>query len=323
MGAIQAMESSRHLVDRADIEARAERAARIMADHGYVAVRTHVDATPEEGTRSVEALAAVKRRLVDVIDVEIVALAGFPVVGAAGASSRAVLVDALAAGADLVGGCPHLDDDSAAATEVYLAIASTAGRGVDLHTDETLDPDATGLHELARQVLTGFAHPVTASHCVSLGQQPLAQQRATAELVAAAAVGVVTLPATNLYLQGRGTVPMPRGLTAVSTLRSAGVVVAAGADNLQDPFNPVGRACPFETAALTILAAHLLPHEAWAAVSTEAHRVLGRSVPELRPGTVADLLAVRAETVRAAVADAPPARRTWHRGRERAAALPS
>ena len=52
---------------------------------------------------------------------------------------------------------------------------------------------------------------------------------------------------------------MPRGLTAVAALREAGVNVAAGADNLQDPFNPVGRACPFETAGLMIMAAHLTP----------------------------------------------------------------
>ena len=52
---------------------------------------------------------------------------------------------------------------------------------------------------------------------------------------------------------------MPRGLTAVRALREAGVVVAAGADNLQDPFNPLGRACPFETAGLMVWTAHLSP----------------------------------------------------------------
>jgi cytosine/creatinine deaminase len=323
MGAIRAMESSRHLVDRADIEARAERAALMMAANGYAAVRTHVDATREEGTRSVEALVAVKKRLADVIDIEIVALAGFPVVGVPGADHRSILIDSLAAGADLVGGCPHLDDDPAAATAVYLSIASAAGRAVDLHTDETLDPAATGLAELARQVLAGFDQRVTASHCVSLGQQSLAQQQATAESVASAGIGVVTLPATNLFLQGRGVVPMPRGLTAVAVLRGAGVTVAAGADNLQDPFNPVGRACPFETAALTILTAHLLPDHAWGAVSTEAHRVLGRPVPELRVGALADLIAVRVDSVRAAIAEAPTTRRRWRRGLELATALPS
>ena len=78
--------------------------------------------------------------------------------------------------------------------------------------------------------------------------------------MAAAGIAVVALPATNLYLQGREhQQAMPRGVTAVRALREAGVVVAAGADNLQDPFNPLGRACPFETAALMVLTAHLSP----------------------------------------------------------------
>ena len=69
---------------------------------------------------------------------------------------------------------------------------------------------------------------------------------------------------------------MPRGLTAIATLREAGVNVAAGADNLQDPFNPVGRACPFETAGLMVMAAHDLPVQAWQSVSSDAATVMGR-----------------------------------------------
>ncbi len=146
---------------------------------------------------------------------------------------------------------------------------------VDLHTDETLDRAACGLSELAEGVLAGFPHAATASHCVSLGQLPLDEQRAVAELVAEAGVNVIALPHTNLFLQGRGTAPMPRGLTGVAALRAAGVNVAAGADNLQDPFNPVGRACPFETAGLMIMSAHDLPAVAWSAVTDAARTALG------------------------------------------------
>ena len=58
----------------------------------------------------------------------------------------------------------------------------------------------------------------------------------------------------------------PRGLTAIRPLLDAGATVAAGADNLQDPFNLVGRADPMETAALMVMAGHLLPAEAYVAV---------------------------------------------------------
>ncbi len=311
-GAIDAMQAHRHLLTYADTVARAERAVRLMAANGYVAVRTHADVTLGNGLTSVTALAEVRQRVGELIDIEIVALTGIGVLGPQGAAQRALLVDALAAGADLVGGCPHLETDVAAATDVFLEIATDHGRGVDLHTDETLDPHATGLDVLARRVLAGFDLPVTASHCVSLGQQAPDTVRATAERVAAAGIGVVTLPHTNLFLQGRGTAPVPRGLTAVDALRAAGVPVAAGADNLQDPFNPVGRACPFETAGLMVMAAHLLPEEAWAAVSTVAAAVLGRAGAQgVHPGAPADLLAVPAATVREAIAFAPTDRRRW------------
>ena len=323
-GAIEAMRANRHLMEIAPTVERAERAARTMARNGFTTVRTHADVTLEHGIRSVEALTEVKRRVADVIDVEIVALCGWPVSGPAGADQRALLRDAMAAGADLVGGCPHLEEYTGegtieSATDVLLGIAADLDRGVDLHTDETLDPAADGLDLLARRVLEGFALPATASHCVSLGQQPETQQRATAERVAEAGVGVVTLPHTNLYLQGRGTSPMPRALTAIGALRDAGVAVAAGADNVQDPFNPLGRLCPFETAALMILANHDLPTAAWAAVSTDAARVVGgrrhtaeHGTPAQMPvglavGAPANLLAVPSRSVREAVAWAPGA----------------
>ena len=218
-------------------------------------------------------------------------------VGPAGADHRALLRDALAAGADLVGGCPHLEDDGdiEAATDVLLEIAAEAGVGVDLHTDETLDPAVLGLEYLARRVLAGFSLPVTASHCVSLGQNNAPEQQRIAELVAAAGIGVITLPHTNLWLGGRGQQPVPRGLTAVDALRRAGVAVAAGADNLQDPFNPMGRACPFETASLMVLVAHDLPTMAWESVSTQSRRVLGLPDGAIAVGAPADLVAVPAD----------------------------
>jgi cytosine deaminase len=317
-GAIDAMIRLAGQVGHDDIVERAERAARLMSRNGYVAVRTHADVTVHNGLASVVALTEVRERVADVIDVEIVALTGTPVVGSAGADHRALVRDALAAGADLVGGCPHLEPDGAieAATDVFLEIAADAGLGVDLHTDETLDPSVMGLEYLADQVIAGFEHPVTASHCVSLGQRDARDQQRIAELVAAAGIGVVTLPHTNLWLGGRGHQPVPRGLTAVGALRDAGVAVAAGADNLQDPFNPMGRACPFETAALMVLVAHDLPPVAWDAVSVAARRVLGLEGGPIEPGGPADLVAVPAATLRQAIAEGPAGRRVFRAGRE-------
>jgi cytosine deaminase len=267
--------------------------------------------------KSIEALLAVRDALADRIDIQVVALCGWPLTGPDGDLVRGLLADAIAAGVDLVGGCPHLDDDPAAANETLLTIAADAGLPVDLHTDETLNPQMLALEDLAERVTaSGFPHPVTASHCVSLGVQSVEVQERVAAKVAAAGISVVALPHTNLFLQGRDhQAAMPRGLTAVRALRAAGVVVAAGADNLQDPFNPVGRADPFETAGLMIMTTHLLPGDAYAACSSESRRAM--ALPAAGPvvGAAADLVAVRAATVRDAIAWAPGDRVVVRNGR--------
>ena len=324
LGAIEAMQANRHLLAVDETIERAERAARLMASNGYRAVRTHADLTVDHGLRSIEALGEVRRRVADVIDVEIVALCAAPVVGPAGADQRALLREAMAAGADVVGGVPHLEDaGTRPATDVLLQVATDAGASVDLHTDETLDADVLGLLDLADAVDAGFALPVTASHCVSLGAQGADRQREIAERVAAARIWVVTLPHTNLYLQGRGHAPMPRGLTAVDALRRAGAVVAVGADNLQDPFNPVGRACPFETAGLAMMAAHLLADEAWDGVCGSSAVATGRAPQAIAVGEPADLVAVPAATLREAIATGPAARLVWRAGRPLATRSPA
>ena len=310
MGAIEAIEAHRHLITLDDTIVRAERAARMMLANGVTVIRTHADLTMANGLMSVQALIDVRDRLRGLVEIQVCALTGWPSLGPEGADQRALLRDAIAAGVDLIGGCPHLESDPAAANDLFLTMAAEAGLPVDLHTDETLNPATLGLADLARRVIdTGFAHGVTASHCVSLGLQSEHRQREVAELVADAGISVIALPHTNLFLQGRQhQTAMPRSLTAVAALRAAGVTVAAGADNLQDPFNPVGRADPLETAGLMVMAAHLLPDDALATVTGMSRVAVGLAPSGVQTGARADLVAVPAHTVREAIAMGPQPR---------------
>ena len=296
---------------------RATRALELLLVHGVTAVRTHVNVTGSIGAVNVAALREAAASLDGLIDVEIVALTGAPMVGPDSAENVRALHEAVEAGVDLVGGCPNHQTDPAAHISDVLALASSAGIDVDLHTDETLDPSVLTLRELARQVGSrGFDGSVTASHCVSLGIQPPEVQAAVAAEVAAAGIAVIALPQTNLFLQGRDDpVGTPRGLTAVNALLDAGALVAAGADNVQDPFNLVGRSDPLETAALMVMAGHRLPADAYEMVSNVARRVMGRAAVNFEPGDPADLVAIDAPSLRGAVADAPMSRRVYHRGR--------
>ena len=163
---------------------------------------------------------------------------------------------------------------------------------------------------------TDFVHAVTASHCVTLGLQSPDVQAAVSREVANAGVSVVALPQTNLFLQGRNhPTATPRGLTAIDALHQAGVLVCAGADNVQDPFNLVGRSDPLETAALLVMAGHRLPDEAFRMIGADARACLGLPPAEPAVGAVADLVAIDAPSVRGAIADAPMARKVFHRGK--------
>jgi cytosine deaminase len=163
---------------------------------------------------------------------------------------------------------------------------------------------------------TGFERGVTASHCVSLGMQTPEVQSAVAREVADAGISIVPLPQTNLFLQGRDhPTATPRGLTAIRPLRHAGVLVAAGADNVQDPFNLVGRSDPLETAALLVMAGHILPDDAYDMVSNNARRVLGLAPVRFEAGDPADLVAIDAPSIRGAIADAPVDRLVFKAGR--------
>lgn len=316
-GAIEAIRTIAAGFTHEDLVDRATRAALEYLANGTTAIRTHADLGAHTGLRHVRALLEVRDALAGLVDVQVVALASGPWTPEDARDNGRLLEEAVDLGIDLVGGAPHMWPDRTAGLDLSFDVAQRRGLPLDLHTDETLDPTAQGLLHLAQRVRsTGFAHGATASHCVSLGVHPLEVARATAAEVAAAGVGVVALPQTNLYLQGReSTVATPRGLTAVRALLDAGATLGAGGDNLRDPFNPMGRADACEAASLLVTSGHLSTREAWEAVSAGARRCMGLPVPAVAVGSVAEFLAVRAESLDAAVAGAGTARVVVSRGR--------
>ena len=296
--------------------ARAIKAMELLLVHGVTAVRSHVAVGGDFGVRNVLALQEVKTYFKELIDIQLVALAISPVAGPDGVRNRAALESAVEIGVDLIGGCPHLDSDGPGLIKIAIRMATEAGLGLDLHVDETLDPAVLTLRDLARQVQdSGFEHSVAASHCVSLGMQTPKIQAEVAKEVAEAGVSVFCLPQTNLFLQGRDhPTAMPRGLTAVRALQDAGVLVAAGADNVQDPFNPVGRSDPLETASLLVMAGHQTPDNAYRMVSNNAREGIGLPRLSIEVGSRADLMAIDAVSTREAIADSPMSRRVYRGG---------
>lgn len=296
---------------------RATAAVEALVAHGTTTIRTHVDIATIHGLRGIHALIEVRdsMRTRGLADIEIVGLAA-PLGGERGAPVRRLLDEAIEAGIDIVGASPDISHDPIGATTDAVDAARRSGLRLDVHTDQDTDPALFFLPELISQVRSHGLTGVAASHCVSLASQDLDTQLRVADELAAAGIAVFTMPLTSLFLFG-WTEPVcpPRGVTAINLLRRAGVVVAAGSDNVQDPFFPYGRCDPFETANVLALVAHLTADAAWDMVSNDARRAMGCELVELAPGSPANLVAIEGTNLTSALSMASEGRIVIHHGK--------
>lgn len=316
MGAIRGLEAVRSTITHEDIVERATRAVILMSQNGVTSVRTHADTTLSGGLSSVLALLEVKRDCAHFIDIQVAMLLEWPVTGTAGKEHQALARDAVAAGIDVVGGCPHLDPDPRGAVEFLLGLAVEAGLPLDLHADENMRPDSSDLEHLADIALRdSLSHQMNASHCVALSARTESDIDRIAAKVGAAGITITALPQTNLFLQERGVSTRPaRAITPIHRLQQAGVVVAAGADNLQDPFNLVGRGDPLEIASLLMVSAQVTAPQALQMISAHAHQAIHGTTSSLAVGEPADFTAIPATNIRESIAMGPPDRIVVHGG---------
>ena len=175
-----------------------------------------------------------------------------------------------------------------------ITLAERYALALDFHVDESLDRIPDGLETIARVVTeTGFEGPVLCGHACALMNLEGDALARLVETVAGSGISIAALPATNLYLQGRGEgTPQRRGVTRVRELREAGVTVAFGSDNVADAFCPVGRLDPMHALALAVVTAHLdPPFGPWlASVTTNARRAIGLDPVAVDRARATDLL---------------------------------
>lgn len=296
----------------ADIKRGARRHLIAALHAGVTAVRSHTNYhLGDDPLRGVRALVELRAEFAGIVDLQVVASPG-PSDGPDDLGRAAV-----ALGVDLIGGFPHLAEDPTADLERAAAFAEEFGLGMDLHTDETLDPTSTGLAELAARTRHWPADVIrSAGHCVSLSTQDAEVRARTLAAVAEAGVSIITNPLTNLYLQGwEHPVSTPRGIPPLRDVLAAGIILAAGGDNVQDPFNPLGNADMIDVASALVIAGHLSPSEAWQVSSTGGRAAFGLPPADGHVDDVADIVLVRAAHTAEALAERAPDRIVIRDGR--------
>jgi cytosine/creatinine deaminase len=293
-GAIDAFREYAVSMSEDDVASRAERTMAACLARGTVAIRTHANVDPEARLRGVRSLVALRERWRDRLQLQVVA---FMTSGATkrGVPAREWLEEAIAMGADVVGGTPTYAEEPIAFLDMLFDAAERHGKPLDLHLDEHLDASRTQFDAVIERTRAhGMGGRVVASHSSALGALEPGEAARVIDGFASAGVGVVTLPAANLFLQGRDAPKLsPRGLTRITALRAAGVTVAAASDNIQDPFVPTGSGDLLEIARWALLAGHLGWNDLGAAfemITAAPAKLLGLAGYGVREGARADLL---------------------------------
>jgi len=220
--------------------------------------------------------------------------------------------------------CDDLDDR----LERWFELAGARGLDVDLHVDESLDPnDATLRHVARAAVRTGFIGRIVCGHCCSLTVQDEATVRRTLDAVAAAGIAVVSLPMCNLYLQDRGAgTPGRRGVTLLHEMKARGIEVAVASDNTRDPFYAYGDLDLHEVFREAVRIGHLdHPFADWVrTVTATPAAIMGlEDRGLLRPGAPADLVLFEGRSFSEVLSRPENGRLVLRNGVASAAELPS
>ena len=204
-------------------------------------MRSHVDIC-DPSLKAVRVLKQLQKECASYFTLQLVA---FPQDGyLRDPQAQSQLERALDLGVDVIGGIPHFERT---ATEARLSLdklcrlAADRGLMMDIHCDETDDPQSRYILDLASfSIQYGLQGRVTGSHLTSLHSVPNGAIQHLIGVLQEACMHVVANPLINLTLQGRvDSYPKRRGLTRVKELLEAGLKVAFGHDCVMDPWYPL------------------------------------------------------------------------------------
>jgi cytosine deaminase len=298
-------------------------AALRAASYGSATLRSHLDVPVHLGRdvamRTIEAALEARELVSGAVDIQY-----FPMYFYEPSAERELTefaAETLRMGVDGVGGAPHLTPDPAAGIGWAFRMAAAFDRPIDLHTDESDDPAVKTIDIYCDYVRrSGYGGRATAGHLCSLAAMDHSEAERLMAKMAEAGVAAVTLPAVNLYLQGRGDRGnVRRGVTRVRELAEAGVPVAAASDNIQDPFHPFGRGDMLQIGLMTAYAAHMAGEEDIAEVLRMLTHIPAAiaGVPDygIAPGNPARFVAIDAHSAEELFQELPAGRWVYNKSR--------
>jgi cytosine deaminase len=304
-----------------DVKRRAREAIHWEVAQGTGLIRSHVDIC-DPALVALRALLDLREEVRDIVELQLIA---FPQDGILSFPDGPELMrEAMRLGCDVIGGIPHYEwtrEDGVAEVQFIFDLARETGKPIDLHCDETDDPESRFLeHVVARTIRDGMQGRVVAGHTTAMGSYNDAYAFKLLQLLRRSGVTIVANPLDNIVLQGRfDTYPKRRGMTRVKELDAAGVNVACGHDSIMDPWYPLGRGSMLDALSMMVHVAQMTGRgelfRAYDMVTTNPLRSSGRGDWGVREGAPANLAVFDCEDEAEAIRLRPAARWVLRKGR--------
>ena len=279
---------------------RALRYCDLAVSMGIGAIRSHVDIC-DNSLKGVEALLEVQRKVAPYIELQLVA---FPQDGIfRDPNAKVNLINALDMGVNVVGGIPHFErtmQDGADSVKFLCEIAAEIGLMVDMHCDESDDPQSRHIETLAFETSRlGLHGRVAGSHLTSMHSMDNYYVSKLIPLMAEAEIHAIPNPLINIMLQGRhDSYPKRRGQTRVPELKNAGINVGFGSDCVMDPWYSLGKADMLDVAHMGLhvgqLSSRLDMEWCFDAVTLNSANIMGLEGYGLKRGCKADMVILQA-----------------------------
>ena len=302
-----------------DVFARASRALERAIVNGTTRLRTHVEVDPGIGLRGFDGVKRVADAYRWAADIEICV---FPQEGLTNnPGTEALMRDALARGATVVGAAPYTDTDPHAQIDRVFAIACDFDADIDMHLDLGDSPDGMDVGYVCDATERyRYGGRVTVGHVTKLSLVPPERFEAIARRLAQTGVAVTVLPSTDLYRMGRHQRhSVIRGVSAAHELLRYGVNCSLSTNNLLNPFTPFGDCSLVRMANLYANVCHVGTHEdlreCLAMVTDRSARLMRIDSYGIAVGGAADIVVLDCRTPEQAVAELSAPLYGFKRGR--------
>ena len=285
-----------------DVKERALEALKLMAAHGVLYVRTHVDVT-EPQLIALDALLELREEVREWTTLQVTA---FPQDGIYSApQNEGLLSEALQRGADVVGGIPHYEltrEDGVRSVQHVFDLAEKHDRLIDIHCDEIDDDQARFVEVIAAEAIKrGGGERVSASHTTAFGSYNDAYAYKLMGFLGRTNINFIANPLINITLQGRmDSYPKRRGLTRIKELWQSGINVSLGQDCICDPWYVFGTGSMISVAHMTVHLAQMtgLPEidACFEMITENSARTLHLGDYGIQPGNPANIVVLNATT---------------------------